>query len=137
MRGAGLPERRIRVLVADDHPVVRRMVRASLQQHPHIELVGEAEDGVQTVEQAVKAKPDVVILDISMPLMNGFQTAREIKKRVPRSAIVILSTHADKHFVEEAKKLGVRSYVAKSKVGELLLKAVQAAIQGEDFVVLD
>jgi DNA-binding NarL/FixJ family response regulator len=113
------------------------MVRASLQQHPHIELVGEAEDGVQAVEQAVKAKPDVVVLDISMPLMNGFQAAREIKKRVPRSAIVILSTHADKHFVEEAKKLGVRSYVAKSKVGERLLKAVQAAIQSEDFVVLD
>jgi DNA-binding NarL/FixJ family response regulator len=72
-----------------------------------------------------------------MPRLNGFQAAREIKKLVPGSAIVILSTHADKHFIEEAKKIGVRVYISKTKMGEALIEAVQAAVQGESFVLMD
>jgi two-component system, NarL family, nitrate/nitrite response regulator NarL len=137
MLAVAQPDRRIRVLVADDHPLVRRMVRTTLQQDSRIELCGEAEDGAQAVEEAKKFKPDVVILNVTMPVLNGFQAAREIKKQVPESAIIILSTHADKHFVEEARKVGVRAYVAKSKVGEALIKAIEAAIEGEDFIVLE
>jgi DNA-binding NarL/FixJ family response regulator len=132
-----LTERRIRVLLADDHPIVRRMVRTTLQEHSRFEVCGEAEDGAQAVEQAKQIKPDVVVLNVTMPRLNGFQAAREIKKHVPQSAIVILSTHADEHFVAEAKKIGVRAYVAKSKVGEALVKAVEAAIEGRDFVILE
>jgi DNA-binding NarL/FixJ family response regulator len=71
-----------------------------------------------------------------MPVLGGFEAAREIKKHVPQSAIVILSSNADERFVEEAKKLGVRAYVAKSAMGEALVKAVEAAVEGKDFVFL-
>jgi len=130
-------ERRIRVVVADDHPLVRRMVSMTLLRYTHIDVVGEAGDGLQAVEEASKSKPDVVILNISMPRMNGFEAAREIKKRVPEAAIVILSTHADQQFIEVAKKIGVRVYISKTQVGDSLVQAVEAAINGEDFVVMD
>jgi DNA-binding NarL/FixJ family response regulator len=131
------PERRIRVVVADDHPLVRKMIVTTFLQYGHIDVVAEAKDGEEAVHVAKEVKPDVVILNISMPRLNGFQAAREIKKHVPESAIVILSTHADKHFIEEAKKIGVRVYISKTKAGEALIDAVQAAVQGVDFVVMD
>ena len=84
-----------------------------------------------------RVRPDVGVLNVTMPLVNGFQAAREIKKQAPETAIVILSSHADKHFIEEAKKIGVRAYVPKSKVGQALVKALEAAVKGEDFIVLE
>ena len=71
-------DRRVRVLIADDHPVIRRMVRSVLQVHPNFEVCGEAMDGAQAVEEAKKVKPDVVVLNVTMPVMNGFEAAREI-----------------------------------------------------------
>jgi DNA-binding NarL/FixJ family response regulator len=132
-----LADRRIRVLLADDHPIIRKMVRSTLQEHPHFEVCGEAENGAEAIELAKQIKPDVAILNVMMPVLNGFDAAREIKKHVPQSAIVILSTHADRLFVNEAKKMGIRVYVSKTKVGEALVKAVEAAVRGEDFVVLE
>lgn len=128
---------RIRVVVADDHPVVRGMVRLALQQHPHFEVVGEAENGAEAIEEVKRVRPDVIVLNVTMPLVNGFQAAREIKKQIPETAIVILSSHADKHFVEEAKKVGVRAYIPKSKIGQALISALEAAMKGEDFIVLE
>jgi DNA-binding NarL/FixJ family response regulator len=113
------------------------MVRSTLQEHPHFEVCGEAENGAEAIELAKQIKPDVAILNVMMPVLNGFDAAREIKKHVPQSAIVILSTHADRLFVNEAKKMGIRVYVSKTKVGEALVKAVEAAVRGEDFVVLE
>lgn len=110
---------RIRVVVADDHPVVRGMVRSALEQHPHFEVCGEAENGAEAIEEVKRVRPDVVVLNVTMPLVNGFQAAREIKKQIPDMPIVILSSHADKHFVEEA------------------LDALEAAVKGEDFIVLE
>jgi two-component system, NarL family, nitrate/nitrite response regulator NarL len=128
---------RIRVVVADDHSVVRRMVRSTLQQHTHFEVVGEAENGAEAIEEVKRVRPDVVVLNVTMPLVNGFQAAREIKKQIPETAIVILSSHADKYFVEEAKKIGVRAYVPKSKIGQALVGALEAAVRGNDFIVLE
>ena len=130
-------DRRVRVLIADDHPVIRRMVRSVLQVHPNFEVCGEAMDGAQAVEEAKKVKPDVLVLNVTMPVMNGFEAAREIKAILPNSAIVILSQNADREFVEEAKKIGVRAYVAKSRAGEALVKAVEAAVMGEDFILIE
>ena len=129
-------DRRVRVLIADDHPVIRGMVRSTLQQHPEFEVCGEAADGAQAVEEAKKLKPDVVVLNVSMPILNGFEAAREIRATLPKSAIVILSSHADETFVREAKEIGVRAYVAKTKAGEALVQAVEAAVLGEDFVLV-
>jgi DNA-binding NarL/FixJ family response regulator len=113
------------------------MVRATLQKQPHVEVCAEAENGAEAIDEALKSNPDVVVLNVTMPVLNGFDAAREIKTKLPHSAIVILSTNADKKFVAEAMKLGVRAYVAKSKAGEALVKAIEAAVRGEDFVVLE
>jgi DNA-binding NarL/FixJ family response regulator len=127
----------IRVVVADDHSVVRGIVRSVLQQHPHFEVVGEAENGAEAIEEVKRARPDVVVLNVSMPQVNGFQAAREIKKQVPETAIVILSSHADRYFVEEAKRVGVRGYVPKSKIGQALVGPIEAAVNRDDFMILD
>ena len=108
-----------------------------MQSHPHFEVCGEATDGRQAVEEAKKLKPDVVVLNVTMPVLNGFQAARQIRSSLPESAIVILSSNADKRFVEEAKKIGVRAYVAKTKAGEALVKAVEAAVMGQDFFLVE
>jgi two-component system response regulator NreC len=131
------PDDRIRVVVADDHPVVRGMVRSALQQHPHFEVCGEAENGAEAIEEVKRVRPDVVVLNVTMPVVNGFQAAREIKKQIPDTAIVILSSHAVRHFVEEAKRVGVRAYVPKSKINHALVNALEAALKGEDFIVLE
>jgi DNA-binding NarL/FixJ family response regulator len=130
-------DRTVRILIADDHPTIRRAVRSTLQQHPHFEICGEAVNGAEAIAEAERLKPDVVVLNVSMPIMNGLEAAREIKTILPESAIVILSQNADRHFIEEAKKLGVQAYVAKSKAGESLVKAVEAAVLGEDFFFVE
>ena len=128
---------RIRVVVADDHRVIRGMVRSALQQHPHFEVCGEAENGAEAIQEVKRVRPDVVVLNVTMPVVNGFQAAQEIKKQVPETAIVILSSHADKYFIAEAKKVGVRAYVPKSKIGQALVEALEAAVKGDDFIVLE
>ncbi len=132
-----MPDRRIRVLIADDHPIIRRVVRSTLEQHSHLEVCVEVTDGAQAVEKAKEIRPDVAVLNVTMPVMNGLEAAREIKTHVPETAIVILSANADKHFVEEATMIGVRAYVVKSKMGAALVAAIEAAFQGKDFFVLE
>ena len=129
-------ERRVRILIADDHQLIRKMVRETLELHPRFEVCGEVPDGAKAIEEATKLKPDVVVLNVSMPVLNGFEAAREIKATLPETAIVILSSHVDQRFVEEAKKVGARAYVAKTKAGEALVKAIEAAVKGGDFVLL-
>lgn len=130
-------ERRMRILIADDHPVIRKTVRAILEAHPRLEVVGEVEDGVRAVEEAEKLKPDVVVLNVSMPQMSGLEAAREIKTKVPESVIVILSSHADARLIEDAKRVGARAYVAKTKAGRDLVKAILTAVSGGDFILMD
>jgi DNA-binding NarL/FixJ family response regulator len=129
------PTRRIRVLIADDHPVIRKVVRLTLEQQPHLEVCGEAVGGAQAVEKAKEIKPDVVVLNVTMPIMDGFAASREIKRHIPETAIVILSSNVDKRFLEEAKRIGARAYVSRSKAGSALVTAIEAALQGEDFIV--
>ena len=130
-------DRSVRILIADDQPIIRTMVRSTLEKIPHFEVCAEAVDGAKAIEEAQRLKPDVVVLNVTMPVLNGFDAAREIKATLPDTAIVILSSHADQRFVAEAKKIGVRSYVAKSKVGEALVKAIEAAVRGDDFILVE
>lgn len=130
-------DRKVRILIADDHPVIRKAVRSILEDHPHFEVCGEAIDGANAIVEAKRLEPDVVVLNVTMPVLNGFEAAREIKKDLPEMAIVILSSSADQRFIEEAQKIGVRAYVAKTKAGEALVKAIEAAVIGEDFVLME
>lgn len=102
-----------------------------------MEVCAEAEDGALAVQMAKELEPDVVVLDINMPFLNGFEAARQIKKDIPQIAIVILSSNLDRGFVEAAKKIGVQAYVAKSKAAFALVKAIEAAVENEDFVALE
>jgi DNA-binding NarL/FixJ family response regulator len=129
-------DRRVRILIADDHPIIRKTVRSTLERHPRFEVCGEAEDGLKAIEEAHKLKPDVVVLNVSMPVLGGFGAAREIKASLPETAIIILSSSVDQRFIEEAKKVGAQAYVAKTKAGEALVKAIEAAVKGGDFVLL-
>ncbi|MGB6484858.1 MAG: response regulator transcription factor [Candidatus Acidiferrales bacterium] len=127
----------VRILIADDHPAIRTAVRHILREHPRFEVCGEAEDGARAIEEAQKLKPDVVVLNVTMPVLNGFEAAREIKEKLPESAIVILSSHADQGFIEQAKRIGARAYVSKTAVATALVKAIEAAIAGGDFVLME
>ena len=128
---------RVRILIADDHPLVRQIVRSTLQQDPQLEVCGEAQDGAEAIEEAQRLQPDVVVLDVAMPVLNGFDAARGIKTKSPESAIVILSSSVDQRFIDEAKKLGIRAYVAKSRAGEALVNAVEAVVHGDDFFAVN
>jgi two-component system nitrate/nitrite response regulator NarL len=94
------------------------------------------EDGAKAIEETQRLKPDVVVLNVSMPVLDGFQAAREIQATLPETAIVILSSHVDQRFIEQAKKIGARAYVAKTALGATLIKAIEAAVTGGDFVLL-
>jgi DNA-binding NarL/FixJ family response regulator len=128
---------KIRILIADDQPPIRKIVRLILEADSRFEVCGEAIDGVQAIYEAGKLIPDVVIMNITMPRLDGFAAARELKRQLPDLAIVILSTHADKQFIAEAKKVGARAYVAKNKADESLIRAVDGAmITHGDFVLV-
>jgi DNA-binding NarL/FixJ family response regulator len=108
-----------------------------LDSHPRFEVCGEAHDGAAAIDEAHRLKPDVIVMNITMPVLNGIDAAREIKASLPELAIVILSTHADKQFIEQAKKSGARAYVAKTKAAEALVKAIEAAVLDGDFVLVE
>jgi DNA-binding NarL/FixJ family response regulator len=129
--------RSLRILIADDQPIIRKHVRRILEEQPNFIVCGEAYDGARAIEEAERLKPDVVVLDLSMPILNGFDAGRKIKSELPETAIVILSSNADKHFVEEAKKIGARAYVAKSKAAVALVRAIERAIKVGEFALID
>jgi len=118
----------VRILIADDHEVVRRGVRSLLTSRKEWDVCGEAVDGRDAVKKAKELKPDVVVLDISMPHLNGFEAARLIHKEVPQSKILILSQHNVSEMLQTALDSGARGYVSKSEVSRDLLPAVEAII---------
>jgi DNA-binding NarL/FixJ family response regulator len=124
----------IHALVADDHGIVRSGVRMLLDQQDGISVVAEAEDGVQAVEEALKHKPDVAVLDVSMPRMTGIQATHEIKQHLPNTAVVLLSMHDDQRYFYDALKAGAAGYVLKHSADTQLVDAIRAAIRGEPFM---
>jgi DNA-binding NarL/FixJ family response regulator len=124
----------IHALLADDHGIVRSGVRMLLDQQEGITVVAEAEDGVDAVEAAIKHKPDVAVLDVSMPRMTGIQATHEIKQHLPGTAVVLLSMHDDQRYFYEALKAGAAGYVLKRSADTQLVDAIHAAIRGEPFI---
>jgi DNA-binding NarL/FixJ family response regulator len=126
----------VKILIADDHAVIRKMVSTTLKEEPGFNVIGEAENGLQAVDKAELLKPDVVVLNIKMPVLDGFEAARRIRKKLPDIAIVILSSEADRRFIEESKKIGVRAFVPKTEAAVALVKAIEAAIRNDEFFVV-
>jgi DNA-binding NarL/FixJ family response regulator len=121
----------IRVVIADDHPHVRSALRHVLELEDDFTVVGEAEDGSQAVEQVVTSRPDLVILDYRMPLLNGVQVAQEITRQAPDTAMVMLTSEDDPRVRAEAANAGVARYLLKTGRADELVRTLRAAAVGE------
>jgi two-component system response regulator NreC len=125
--------KKLRILLADDHTVMRAGLRALLERQPNLEVVGEAEDGRQTVDLAASLVPDVVVVDIAMSNLNGVEATRQMVIKQPAISVVILSMYSDESYVMRALKAGARAYLLKdSAVGDLI-RAIEAVTQGKSF----
>jgi len=115
----------IRILVVDDHPVVRHGLRTLLSDRPEWEIIDEAEDGIQAVEKANRLHPDVVIIDVTMPGMDGLEACRRIRKSIPRPEVLFVTRHDSSQMMQEAVNAGAKGYVVKSEAARDLLTAVE------------
>jgi len=123
----------VRILLADDHTVMRAGLRLLLERHDNFEVVGEAADGREAVEIAAAQKPDVVVMDVAMPHLNGVEAARQILSRNPDTAIVMLSMHSDESYVLRSLKAGARGYLLKDSAEADLIAAIRAIVEGRSF----
>jgi DNA-binding NarL/FixJ family response regulator len=120
----------VRILIADDHDALRTAIRDLLESRSEFKVCGEAKNGLQAVEKSAEIQPDVVILDVVMPMMNGFEAAQKIRTVSPDSRIVMLSAFTDERLLNEAKNVGAVCYVPKSDAARELIDAVQVAADG-------
>lgn len=123
----------IQILVADDHEVVRQGVRSLLEAHRDWRVCGEAVTGREAVAKAIQDRPDVVILDVAMPEMNGLEAARQIRRAVPTTKILVLSVYEMDQLVQKFIDAGVHGYLLKGDTGRMLVDAVKTLLRGERF----
>lgn len=124
----------IKVLLVDDHEIVRFGLCSLIEEQPDMEVIGEVENGRKAIDFAHKLRPDVIIMDIAMPDMNGIEAARRIRKEIPDTSIVVLSMHHKKKFIIDTLKSGVSGYILKTKVYDDLILAIKAAVAGEVYL---
>ena len=124
----------VRVLIVEDFVPFRQFISSRLATKPDLQVISEVSDGLEAVQKAVELKPDLILLDIALPSLNGIEAARQIRKLVPESKIIFLSQESSADLVHEALSLGARGYVVKAKAGSELLDAVDAVISGKKFI---
>lgn len=122
------------ILIADDHDVVRLGLRRLLEAEPDFVVVGEVADGLEALAQVERLRPDALILDLVMPGLNGTEVIRQVRKRAPDTRVVVLSMHANEHYVVEALRNGACAYVLKGSAGSEVLEATRAALNGKLFL---
>lgn len=124
----------IKILLADDHEIVRYGLRCVIEEQPDMEIVGDAVNGRTAINLTHQLKPDVVIMDISMPDMNGIEATRRIRKEIPDTKVIVLSMHHKRQFVIDMLKSGVSGYILKTKVHDDLIRAIKAAVADEVYL---
>jgi two-component system, NarL family, response regulator NreC len=124
---------KLRILLGDDHTLLRHGLRKILHEEPEWEVVAEAGDGREAVRQTLALRPDVAILDIGMPLMNGIEATRQIVKRLPESRVLILSMHTNEPYIIQALKAGAKGYLLKDSADTDLIRGVAAVAAGKSF----
>jgi len=135
-----MPERRqkkIRLLLVDDHPLVREGIRSCLSRHKQLEIVGEAVDGREAVAKTRELKPDIVLMDINLPRMNGLEATRLLQKDSPQTKVLILTVHNNKEYVLPIVHAGARGYVLKDTSPDELVSAIEQVDRGEAFFSSD
>ncbi len=123
----------IRVLIADDHPLIRSGLRVLLEREKEFEIVGEASDGCEALNLALACAPDVAMLDVSMPRLNGIDVAQHLSARMPSVRTMVVSMHSDEGYVLRALKAGVKGYVLKASLESDILNAVRAVASGKAY----
>jgi two-component system response regulator NreC len=123
----------IRILLADDHVVMRNGLRLLLERQPDLEVIGEAADGREAVDMAGAGKPNVVVMDIAMPRINGVEATRQIVMKNPETSVVILSMHSDESYVLRSLKAGAQAYLLKDSAESDLISAIYAVTSGKSF----
>lgn len=122
---------KIRILLADDHTLVRSGIRALLEAEPGLSVIGEAEDGRTAVALACQLKPDVVLMDIAMPLLNGLEATRQLKQQSPQMRVLILSMHDNEEYIRQALEAGAMGYLLKDTTAGELISAIRSVYRGE------
>lgn len=125
---------KIRILLADDHAVVRQGFSALLRAQPDMEVVGEAANGREAIERAKELQPDVVVMDVAMPELNGIEATRRLQDEAPRSRVLALSMHKDSVYVREILRAGARGYLLKDAIDTDLIAAVRAVARGDGYI---
>ncbi|HET7107898.1 MAG TPA: response regulator transcription factor [Candidatus Acidoferrum sp.] len=123
----------IRILLADDHALIRQGLRALLEKQGY-QVVSEASNGQEALRSVVETNPDVAIVDISMPVLNGVDTARELKKTSPKTKVILLTQHDEEQYVTESLRAGVKGYVLKNQAGSDLIHAIQEVCRGSVYL---
>jgi DNA-binding NarL/FixJ family response regulator len=121
----------LRILVADDHEIVRRGVCSLLEAHAGWVVCGHAGDGLEAIDQACKLSPDVIVMDVTMPSMNGLEATRVLCRERPQSVIIILSQHDSREMMHEALSAGARAFVRKSSAARDLVETIERLMRGE------
>src|SRR3954451_1371195 len=124
---------KITVILADDHTVVRQGLRALLAAEEDIEIVGEAENGREAIQMVKKLLPDVAVIDIAMPVLNGLEATRQITRTVPSTKVLILSSYSDDEYVQQLTEAGAAGYLIKQTAANELLKAIREAHKGNAY----
>ncbi len=121
----------IRVLLSDDHRILREGIRALIEDQEDMQVVGESEDGLETVKKVAKLQPDVVVMDIAMPLLNGLEATRQIRRDFPQVKVLILTMHDNEEYIRQVLAAGALGYVLKDAAARDLLGAIRTVNQGE------
>jgi DNA-binding NarL/FixJ family response regulator len=124
----------IRIVIADDHPVVREGIIAMIDREPDFKVIGEAKDGLDAVKLALELKPDIVLIDLRMPELDGVEAIREISATDPDIKFIILTTYSDDEYIFRGIEVGARAYLLKDAPREDLFKAIRAVYQGESLI---
>jgi DNA-binding NarL/FixJ family response regulator len=124
---------RLTILLGDDHTLVRQGLRKILEEQPDWEIVAEASDGREAVSQTLSLEPDIAVLDIGMPLLNGIEATRQITRRLPEINVLILSMHSEEAYITQAMKAGARGYLLKDSADTELINAISAVGSGKSF----
>jgi DNA-binding NarL/FixJ family response regulator len=126
--------RTITIFLADDHTIVRQGLAKLLEGEPNLQIVGEAENGREAVVKVEKLKPDVVLMDIAMPMLNGIEATRQIRKACPQTKVIILSMHSHDRYISELFSLGASGYLLKSSTGTDIINAIHTALKGSTYL---
>jgi len=129
-----LSDRPITILLADDHTIVRQGLAKLLEGESRFRVVGEACDGREAISKVEQLKPDVVIMDIAMPLLNGIEATRQVKKAHPKTRVIILSMHSHNRFISELFSLGASGYLLKDSSGTDIISAIDASMRGDTYL---